>query len=166
MGLFALLVSACGNQPQNPAAFNYGYGVNGAQTGYYGYNGYNGYNNGYGGWYSQPMALAGSVYTRSYQVGAGQQVYLSANLRWGAYIKCDRKLINSYDMKDGGIVPANIVSATFNGQAIPATSGVYTAPAAGTITVTADLSSLAGTLKCGWSGDRPYQILQYWVQQL
>ena len=159
----AALVSACGNQNPNPAAYaayNNPYGVNGAQTGYYPNNGF--YNNGYNnGWYSQPVAVTGSIYQTQMQVAQGQAV----NFSWGADIICDRKNnpFDTYEYKSGGRVTNAVY--TLNGSQVAAANGVFVAPSAGTLIVVADLDAISGNLSCGWSGNRPYRVVRYWVQR-
>lgn len=159
------LLSACGSQQQNPAAYNYGQGLYGQQAGYYpNY----GYNNGYGGWnsgwYSQPMQLNGSVYTRTFQVQQGQPI---PGIRWGAVILCNRTF-DTMEQFDGGMLPASAMTVTINGQAI--TNGAVTAPTAGTLTITADLSQYNSQIRCGSglfaSGNVSFKVQYYWAQQL
>ncbi|MBS1959084.1 MAG: hypothetical protein JST80_06425 [Bdellovibrionales bacterium] len=178
MALAVSFLAGCGNSNQNPAAYMNGYGAtNPYGAGYYGQSGYGTYG---GGSYQTPLysgnqligykvrtALVGGTYsnltpgtpfTQSVQVNAGDRLFINlSNAMWAARIYCDRKLINTYDNKSGRLTN---IAINLNGQNIGGGyGGAVTVPAAGTLTVVVDTSQIASSISCGWSGDRPFQVL-------
>lgn len=175
------VLTGCGAQPQNPAAFG---GVNnGIQSGWT-----NGWGNNGNIWNTngsqtimgangqvigyrtrQPLAQ-GTVrsntpqFSHSVQVNAGDRVFVNlTNLRYGAYIRCDRNLIDSYQFKMS-TTPITNATILLNGQPVGGGyGGNIQIPQSGTLTIAADLSQSDG-IRCGWFGaDRPFQVLGYEV---
>ena len=112
-------------------------------------------------WTELAVGLTNDV---TFQVQAGQPI---PGIRWGAIIVCDRTF-DSREQFDGGVLPAAAMSVTINGQAI--TNGAVTAPVAGTLTITADLSQFNSQIRCGSglfaSGNVSFRVESYWAQQL
>ncbi len=192
MGALAAL-SGCGMQQQNPAAFNQGFGMGGFQAGMPGQWGQTGWgmngmwNGGMGMWNSagQPIyngnqvvgyraqrplmagtlgPIQGTTFSQSVSVPAGSKVFVNtASVRYGANIFCDRRLIDSYQFKWANGALTNVV-ISLNGQPIGGgNGGTVNAPSGGTLTVSADLAANDG-LRCGWGGnDRPFRVLNYYV---